>query len=242
MEKLIFVFSLFLLSKANFTWFNEPKMWSSNETTINVHTDGNTDFWSKTHYGFERDTGHFYYQSLPGDQSFTATVNVRGKYHTMYDQGGLMVRIDKNNWIKCGVEYVDGQQFASAVVTVNGWSDWNVVSINAPEVLKLNIERKNEVVHINFTEGKEGNSKMMRLAYLPVIDGSQTIMVGIMCASPVEDTQGFDISFEDLSIMSDHYKSGSIHVCCHYMFLYPFISFLLSLYISTNHMFYNKNM
>ncbi len=116
-EKIIFVFAL--LSKANFTQFNEPKMWSSNQTTINVHTDGNTDFWSKTHYGFERDTGHFYYQSLLEDQSFTATVNVRGKYHTMYDQGGLMLRIQKNNQIKCEVEYVDGQQFASVVVTAN---------------------------------------------------------------------------------------------------------------------------
>ena len=86
---------------------------------------------------FERDNGHFYYRSLPGDQSFTATVNVRGKYHTLYDQGGLMLRIDEKNWIKCGVEYVDGQQFASVVVTVNGWSDWSVVPINSPEVFKV---------------------------------------------------------------------------------------------------------
>ncbi|CAF1315689.1 unnamed protein product, partial [Didymodactylos carnosus] len=177
--------------------------WSSNGATINVHTDGNTDFWRKTHYGFERDSGHFYYQSLPGDQSFTATVNIRGNYHTLYDQGGLMLRTDEKNWIKCGVEYVDDQQFASAVVTVNGWSDWNVVSIKAPEVLKLRVRRVKEAVHIEFAEGEEGDFKMMRLAYLPVTDNSQVMMVGIMCASPVEDAKGFDISFEGLTIVKN---------------------------------------
>ncbi|CAF3866292.1 unnamed protein product, partial [Rotaria magnacalcarata] len=118
----------------SFTWFNEPKKWSNNGSTISVHTDGKTDFWRKTHYGFERDNGHFYYRSFPGEQALTATVNVRGKYTILYDQGGLMLRIDEKNWIKCGVEYVEGNQFASVVVTVNGWSDWSVVPISSPDV------------------------------------------------------------------------------------------------------------
>ncbi len=190
----------------SFTWFNEPKKWSSDSSTITVHTDGKTDFWRKTHYGFERDNGHFYYRSLPGDQSFTVTVNVRGKYNTLYDQGGLMVRIDEKNWIKCGVEYVDGNQFASVVVTVNGWSDWSIVSINAPDVLRLRVKREKEAVHIEYAEGENGEYKMMRLAYFPVIDKSQSLMVGIMCASPGEDTQGFDINFEGLNIVENQEK------------------------------------
>jgi regulation of enolase protein 1 (concanavalin A-like superfamily) len=191
----------------SFTWFNEPKKWSSNNSsTITVHTDGNTDFWRKTHYGFERDNGHFYYRSLPGDQSFTVTVNVRGQYNTLYDQGGLMLRIDERNWIKCGVEYVDGQQFASVVVTVNGWSDWSIVSINSPDVLKLRVKREKEAVHIEYAEGEKGEYKMMRLAYFPVIDKTQFIMVGIMCASPNDNTQGFDINFEELNIVENQEK------------------------------------
>jgi regulation of enolase protein 1 (concanavalin A-like superfamily) len=190
----------------SFTWFNEPKTWSTNASIISVHTDGKTDFWRKTHYGFERDNGHFYYRSLPGDQSFTATVNVRGKYNTLYDQGGLMLRIDEKNWIKCGVEYVDGNQFASVVVTVNGWSDWSVVPINSPEVLKLRVKREKEAVHIEYGEGENGEYKMMRLAYFPVIDNSQLFMVGVMCASPGDDTQGFDVNFEGLNISENQEK------------------------------------
>ncbi|CAF1371666.1 unnamed protein product [Rotaria sordida] len=215
-----------LLSGVNFTWYNEPKKWSINQTTINVHTDKNTDFWRKTHYGFERDSGHFYYQSFPGDQSFTATVNIRGKYNTLYDQGGLMLRTDEKNWIKCGVEYVDGQQFASAVVTVNGWSDWNVVSIKAPEIVKIRARREKEAVHIDFAEGEQGDFKMMRLAYLPLTDRSRAMMVGIMCASPNNTTQGFDISFENLNITIGANTNGSVRLNCYYIFVL-FLYFIL---------------
>ncbi|CAF3387159.1 unnamed protein product [Rotaria socialis] len=191
----------------SFTWFNEPKKWSNNGSTISVHTDGKTDFWRKTHYGFERDNGHFYYRSFPGEQALTATVNVRGKYTILYDQGGLMLRIDEKNWIKCGVEYVEGNQFASVVVTVNGWSDWSVVQISSPDVLKLRVKREKEAVHIEYAEGENGEFKMMRLAYFPIPDKSQSIMVGIMCASPGEDTQGFEIDFEQLNITENQEKA-----------------------------------
>ncbi|CAF3126066.1 unnamed protein product [Rotaria socialis] len=191
----------------SFTWFNEPKKWSNNGSTISVHTDGKTDFWRKTHYGFERDNGHFYYRSFPGEQALTATVNVRGKYTILYDQGGLMLRIDEKNWIKCGVEYVEGNQFASVVVTVNGWSDWSVVPISSPDVLKLRVKREKEAVHIEYAEGENGEFKMMRLAYFPIPDKSQSIMVGIMCASPGEDTQGFEIDFEQLNITENQEKA-----------------------------------
>ena len=217
-----------LLSWTNFTWLNQPTVLSVNATTVYVHTDPDTDFWSKTHYGFERDTGHFYYRSFAGDQSFTATINVRGKYHTLYDQGGLMLRIDKNNWIKCGVEYVEGQQYASAVVTVNGWSDWSVVAIESLDVLKFRVRREKEVVHVDFAEGEQGSFKMLRLAYLPVIDRSQAMMVGIMCASPTKNASGFDITFDGLSIIEKPDNSRSEGVTFHFTFLYVLVVLILS--------------
>jgi regulation of enolase protein 1 (concanavalin A-like superfamily) len=61
-----------------FQWLNEPKKWSDSSSVITVHTDAKTDFWRKTRNGAERDNGHFYYQNLPGDESFNATVNVKG--------------------------------------------------------------------------------------------------------------------------------------------------------------------
>ena len=220
-----------LLSWADFTWFNQPTVWSTNGSTLLVHTDPDTDFWSKTHYGFIRDTGHFYYRSLPGDESFTATVKVRGKYQSLYDQGGLMVRIDKDNWIKCGIEYVGDVQHASAVITVNGWSDWSVVEIASPDVLKLRVKRDNEVVQVDFAEGEQGSYKMLRLGYLPMISRSQPMMVGIMCATPTKDAPGFEITFDDLSIVEEGGKSGNTGTNIDSMFYYVF--FVLMMIIRT---------
>jgi regulation of enolase protein 1 (concanavalin A-like superfamily) len=42
-----------------------------------------------------------------------------------FDQGGLMLRVDDNHWIKTGIEVVDGNARASVVVTNRGWSDWS---------------------------------------------------------------------------------------------------------------------
>lgn len=42
-----------------------------------------------------------------------------------FDQAGLAVRLDARHWLKCGIEFVDGEARASVVVTNAGWSDWS---------------------------------------------------------------------------------------------------------------------
>src|SRR5262245_7888603 len=96
-------------------WYNEPPHWLVDDETIVVRSARKTDFWRKTHYGFIRDSGHFYYQEVQGD--FKAEVKVLGEYAALYDQAGLMVRLDEANWVKCGIEFVEGVQHASVVVT-----------------------------------------------------------------------------------------------------------------------------
>ena len=104
-----------------FIWHNEPKRWSLADSVLTVQTDGGTDFWRETHYGFTRDNGHFYGRRTEGN--FTAEVRLRGQYQTLYDQAGIMVRIDEANWIKAGLELSDGQALLSSVLTI-GRSDW----------------------------------------------------------------------------------------------------------------------
>ena len=74
------------------SWLNQPKKWTLEDGTLRVTSDDKTDFWRKTSYGFIRDSGHFFGVATDGD--FTAQVHVAGHYATLYDQAGLMVRID----------------------------------------------------------------------------------------------------------------------------------------------------
>lgn len=172
-------------------WLNEPSQWTDSGDRLIVKTSPKTDFWRITHYGFIRDTGHFYFDSISTD--FVVDVKIRGNYKDLYDQAGLMLRVDEKHWIKTGIEYVDGVQNLSAVVT-HDYSDWSVIPLpKPPDVLHLRVERSKEAIQI-FYLNEASNYAMLRMTYLPY----ETLQVGVMCASP--DGDGFEVTFEDYQV------------------------------------------
>ena len=108
-------------------WLGEPPEWSVENNLLRVTTGVHTDFWRETHYGFVHDNGHFLYTETEGD--FSAEVTFSAQYAHLYDQAGLMLRLDERHWVKAGVEYSDGEQLLSTVVTRER-SDWSVTSLN----------------------------------------------------------------------------------------------------------------
>lgn len=173
-------------------WMNEPQRWQHTEQAISVHVEPGTDFWRKTHYGFIRDNGHVYGAQVSGD--FMAKVKVSGAYRDLYDQAGLMVRIDAEHWIKTGIEFVHGVQYVSAVVT-NDFSDWSVAPLpQNPASIWLRLIRKAEAVEIFYSLDGE-HFTLLRIAYLLP---SAEALVGVMCAAP--DGGGFDVVFEHFSV------------------------------------------
>ncbi|ERT07905.1 hypothetical protein M595_2145 [Lyngbya aestuarii BL J] len=171
-------------------WYNEPPQWTEDQNKIQVLSGAKTDFWRTTHYGFIRDNGHFYYQEVSGN--FTAEVKIIGEYQDLYDQAGLMIRQDENTWLKCGIEFVNGVQQASVVVT-RDYSDWSVVPLpQNPEWIILRLKRNAEAVEVEYSlDGDRYN--LLRLAYL---SDTEKLQVGLMCASP--DGKGFSVTFEEL--------------------------------------------
>jgi regulation of enolase protein 1 (concanavalin A-like superfamily) len=105
-----------------FFWLNEPARYRLG-AGLEIWTDEKTDFWQTTHYGFQRDDGHCLLRPLVGDFSVLAHVEYRPK--SQYDQCGLMVRVDCENWIKVSIEYEDETTSRlGSVVTNLGFSDW----------------------------------------------------------------------------------------------------------------------
>lgn len=175
-------------------WYNKPPAWNVKEDKIHVTSGAKTDFWRQTHYGFIRDNGNFFYQQVKGD--FIVEVKVSGEYQELYDQAGIMVRLDEANWLKCGVEFVKGVQQVSVVVT-RDYSDWSVVAMpHNPASLWVRVTRRDTAVEVEYSlDGQEYT--MLRLAYLTPIE---TVKVGVMCASP--EGNGFPITFEGFKIRS----------------------------------------
>jgi uncharacterized protein len=172
-------------------WLNEPPTWNIDRDRLRVVTGPKTDFWRVTHYGFVRDNGHFYYDEKTGD--FTIQVKIDAKYQALYDQAGVMIRLDAANWIKAGVEYTDGSPHFSAVVT-REFSDWSVLPAASPGPAWFRLTKLSSAIRIQYsTDGL--SFRMLRLAYFPDAGSAR---VGLMCCSP--EREGFEAEFSGYSI------------------------------------------
>ena len=173
-------------------WLNAPPDWSYEDGVLRLRTGDKTDFWRETYYGFVRDSGHLFYRDVGGD--FTAEVRFGGAYETLYDQAGLMLRLDERNWIKTGIEYTDGLQHLSVVVTRDA-SDWSVQPLpENPEEIGLRLTRHGSAVRVQFSLAGQP-WQMARLAYLPASDPA---MIGMMACSP--ERSGFEARFRDFDV------------------------------------------
>ncbi|WP_219117821.1 DUF1349 domain-containing protein [Janthinobacterium sp. UMAB-56] len=173
------------------SWLNPPQTWSADGAQLRVTTDEKTDFWRKTSYGFFRDSGHFFGTGIDGD--FTAQLHVAAQYSALYDQAGMMVRIDEQNWLKCGVEYADGQLLLSTVLTLEK-SDWAVSMAPAmPEGFWLRVTVEKGVIRVQYsTDGERW--PLLRLAPFPE---ASSYRVGPMCCTP--ERAGLEVVFSQFS-------------------------------------------
>ncbi|GLW10647.1 hypothetical protein Misp01_57750 [Microtetraspora sp. NBRC 13810] len=175
-------------------WVNEPKEWTAGAEELRVVCDGKTDLWRTTHYGFIYDNAHMFVRPVPGDLRLTVTFR-GGFYAEQYDQAGAVLRIDENNWIKAGVEYVDGALQLSAVVT-REFSDWGVtLAPGRPESVTFDLRREGDTVTVRYGLDGAEPDRMLRLAYFPP---GVPALAGAMCAAPVGS--GFPVTFTGLTV------------------------------------------
>jgi regulation of enolase protein 1 (concanavalin A-like superfamily) len=180
---------------AQMVWMNEPESEKRSGDRLIVRSRSKTDFWRKTFYGYITDNGHFFYLAASGDFTFQARVN--GQYAALYDQAGLMVRVDAENWMKCGTEFFDGRRHASVVFT-RDFSDWSTMpDLSETAAIWWRVVRKKDSIETSCSvDGK--NFTSVRQGYF--VPGAK-VRVGIMCAAP--EGPGFEASFSDLKLQMD---------------------------------------
>jgi uncharacterized protein len=131
----------------------------------------------------------------PVEGDFVAEVSVEGRYQDQYDQAGLLVRASSTRWIKAGIEYVDGAQLASVVVT-RDYSDWSTARLVAPPPrFGVRLVREGPAVTVQGSVDGGTSWQLLRLAWL---GDDRTLEVGPMCASP--DGGGFDVVFHGFTL------------------------------------------
>lgn len=178
------------LEKMN--WFNEPDNWQINGGELSMDVTPHSDYWRISHYGFTVDDAPFYYAEYGGE--FEAKVKISGEYKVRFDQAGMMIRLDHENYIKTGIEYVDGKYNLSTVVT-HKTSDWSVIALDRKvEYIWIKAVRRLDAVEIFYSfDDKEYH--MMRNAW---IEANHSLKIGMFAACP--DGDGFRVMFSDFTV------------------------------------------
>lgn len=198
-KKLVFAAAACMMSVSTFAqtldrmqWFNEPESWEIKNNELTMDVTPQSDYWRISHYGFTVDDAPFLYTTRGGE--FEVEVKIDGKYVHRFDQACLMLRIDKENYIKTGIEYVDGKYNLSVVVT-HHTSDWSVITLDEKiPYIWIKAVRRLDAVEIFYSfDGKEYT--MMRNCWL---QDNTPVKVGMMAACP--DGTGFKAHFSHFKI------------------------------------------
>lgn len=181
----------------NFKWTREPENFTADQDKIEITTKPHTDLWQRTYYHFQNDNAPVF-QMKTDEKYFSFVVKTDfNESHHRFDQCGIVMYLDSENWLKASVEYENDEfQHLGSVVTNNGYSDWATTAI-AADVKSMwyrfsrreddyCIECSNDGVHFS----------QMRICHMH--KGAGEIQFGIYACSP-EDSS-FKAVFTDMEL------------------------------------------
>lgn len=176
-------------------YFNSPSVAVVNNT-LEFITEPNTDLWQNTYYGFQHDNAPFVQINIC-KKYFSFTIKVKYLSEKRFDQAGIILYLDSNNWLKASVEYENSDiSRLGSVVTNNGFSDWATVDIssNIKEMYYRLSRREKDFCIENSLDGI--NFKQMRICHLD--KANNEISIGVYACSP--ENSSFKAVFSDMLI------------------------------------------
>lgn len=112
-------------------WTREPKSCNITADRIEVTTNPHTDLWQRTYYHFQNDNAPVL-QTETAEKYFSFVVKTQFETKHRFDQCGVVVYLDSENWLKASIEYENEEyQHLGSVVTNGGYSDWATTQIDA---------------------------------------------------------------------------------------------------------------
>ena len=187
-----------------FEWTRQPKGYRIENGRIEITTMPHTDLWQRTYYHFRNDNAPLFQTESEEDYfSFVVKTDFSGA-HQRFDQCGVVMYLDSENWIKASVEYEDGKiQHLGSVVTDQGWSDWATTEIPADiRTMWYRFSRREDDFRIECSYDGEKFSQM-HIAHMH--EGKGKIAFGIYACSP-EDSS-FTAVFSDMKITECAWKA-----------------------------------
>lgn len=189
---------------SKFSWTREPQNCVIKGDTIEVVTKPKTDLWQRTYYHFQNDNAPVFQMETEEKYfSFIVKTDFTGSHHR-FDQCGIALYLDSENWLKASVEYENEEfQHLGSVVTNNGYSDWATTAIDAKiKTMWYRLSRREDDYCIECSEDGE-HFTQMRVCHLH--QGGGKIRFGIYACSPEESS--FKAIFTDMKITECAWKA-----------------------------------
>jgi len=147
-----------------------------------------SDLWRTTGYGFVHDSGHALLEPLTDGRAVEVSFVL--DFEQIYDQAGVLLRVDEQTWVKSGIEVSDGVPQLGAVVT-REFSDWSVAPVPSWQggIITVRASRSGDAVTLRARTEREP-WRMVRLAPVPV---GATVLAGPFCCAP--SRAGLEVRF-----------------------------------------------
>ena len=178
-------------------WTREPRDYSIKPDKIEIKTEPHTDLWQRTYYHFRNDNAPLL-QAETDEKFFSFVVKTDFRdSKRRFDQCGIVVYLDSENWLKASVEYENKKiQHLGSVVTNGGYSDWATTEIPADvKTMWYRLSRREDDFRIECSA--DGNNfQQMRICHLAEAFGK--ISFGIYACSPEESS--FKAIFTDMKL------------------------------------------
>lgn len=177
-------------------WTREPASSSITDEKIEIVTAPHTDLWQWTYYHFRNDNAPVL-QMKTKEKYFSFVVKTEFDSHHRYDQCGVVVYLDSENWLKASIEYENEEfQHLGSVVTNRGFSDWATTEIPGNvRSMWYRLSRRADDFRVECSD--DGiHFRQMRVCHLYAATGDVTF--GIYACSP-EDSS-FQATFTHMEI------------------------------------------
>ena len=181
----------------NFQWTRAPERYTVSDDKVEIITQPGTDLWQRTYYHFRNDNAPVF-QMETEEQYFSFVVKTSfEESHHRFDQCGIVMYLDSNNWLKGSIEYENEHfQHLGSVVTNNGYSDWATTEIDASvRSMWYRFSRRADDYRIECAE--DGiHFRQMRICHMH--QGGGTIRFGVYACSP--EASSFKATFTNMEI------------------------------------------
>ena len=177
-------------------WIREPKNYSITENKIEIVTEPHTDLWQRTYYNFRNDNAPVL-QINTDEKYFSFIVKTEFESNHRFDQCGVVMYLDSENWFKCSIEYENEDfQHLGSVVTNNGYSDWatTVIDASIKSMWYRFSRRENDYCIESSIDGI--HYSQMRIFHM--WKGNGAIQFGIYACSP--ENSSFKTTFTNMEI------------------------------------------